>query len=79
MNTSPTASPVGGDPSKPGAWTPAQIAEWNRVADCDHVLGPRDETCARCGAILRTITTAEDWAEHWAEERAAGGGFIRRR
>lgn len=80
----PAPGPVGGDPSKPGAWTPEQIAEWNRVKDCDHVLlSDRDESCARCGTILRTITTAEDWADHWAEEHKENGGrgrpFIRSR
>lgn len=71
------SAPVGGDPAKPGAWTPEQIAAWNKVADCDHAAfwasNPRDteDRCGACGAIVRTVpTTGEGWAEHWAEQRA---------
>lgn len=57
MSTTSSAAPIGGDPSKPGAWTPAQIADWQAVKDCEaagHVLpGYRDTMCARCRAIVR--------------------------
>lgn len=50
---------------------------WQRIANCDHAAfnaldTPQQpmEECPSCGAILRTITTAEGWADHWAEQRA---------
>lgn len=57
----PSTAAVGGDPSKPGAWTPAQIADWNRQAACDHAAvwaanpRPYEDICGACGGIVRTV------------------------
>lgn len=50
---------------------------WDVIAACDHAAfdaldSPQRpmEQCPTCQAFLRTITTTQGWAEHWAEERA---------
>lgn len=80
MATESTA-PVGGDPSKPGAWTPRQIADWEARKACTHAafwaMGPRpwDDTCPSCNLIIRTVNTEPDY-ETIAENRAiARNGF----
>lgn len=75
-----SAMPLGGDPSKPGAWTPAQIAAAEAINDCaDSGHRPfwatnpsrTDDVCPACKGIVRLLpTSSEGWADHWAEERA---------
>jgi hypothetical protein len=73
------SSPVGGDQSKPGAWTQDEIDAWNRIKACaaeGHpkfwAMNPRasDDTCPGCNSIVRTVSTTESWGDHWAEQRA---------
>jgi hypothetical protein len=75
--SAPKPAPFGGDPSKPGAWTPEQIAAANLIHDCDHgafwATNPSryDDVCPACKGIVRLVPTSpEGWADHWAEERA---------
>lgn len=51
---------------------------WDRIATCAATghrpfwtsdPRPHEDTCT-CGAIVRTVTTAEGWGEHAAEMRA---------
>jgi len=49
---------------------------WHHIANCDHAAfnqadSPQRplEQCPSCGVFLRTVTTAEGWAETWAEQR----------
>lgn len=82
--TAPAPMPVGGDPSKPGAWTPAQIDAWSAAkacADAGHPPfwatdpKPWEDVCPGCRTIARHLpTSAEGWADHWAEERKENGG-----
>lgn len=77
--TSRTAETYTGDPTKPGAWTQADIDTWNQVAECasngheefwqTHPR-PAEDICPACGAIVRSVTDTAGWADHWAEQRA---------
>ena len=60
------------------------IAAYARPA-CDHAAfhaaddNPRLPltTCPTCDAVLRTTpTTAEGWADHWAEQRADEDAWV---
>lgn len=72
-----------GDPTKPGYPTPEQIAEMDRVADCDEAghpaftaadTDPRRplEQCPGCGTFLRTSAGGSypDRDEQFDEETA---------
>lgn len=69
-----TLAPYAGNQTKPGAWTQGEIDDWNRAvacADAGHFLpGSRDETCAGCGAVVRSRTDAQGWADTAAEQAA---------
>jgi hypothetical protein len=79
-NPNPSPMPVGGDPSKPGAWSQDQIDAWNVIQACaaeghqpfygaNPPPRPHEDTCPGCGAIVRTVNTEPDY-ETLAEDRA---------